>query len=232
MKPERFTYRLLAAAACAVLPLLSGCIPVIAYDTLSPRFTGRVIDRQGRPIADLPVTFRRYGRERRGITDAAGRFTISKIRHWFYLIVIFPGEIPQSPQSIYSPYHYDDKCYLSVFSPYGSNYELLDLEFFLAPFYSWMRNLPNMSQQQYLEVFPKTLFAESDFILLWSQPSETSDEYNQDKLIFLISDKIYPKNSLMKLAKKNWHGTILIPFGGDLLLELSLDEWGDFFTSE
>ena len=245
MKPERFTYRLLAAAACAVLPLLSGCFPLIAYDTLSPKFTGRVIDRQGRPIADLPVTFYRYDRERHGITDAAGKFTISGTRHWFYFFALFPGPLPPSPSSIYGAHLYlDHDCHLSVFSPYGSNYELLDLEFFRSPLHSW--NRPNAlwrqsseesdKDQTYLDALPETLFDESDFMLFaqeWrSQPSKAFDEYNQDKLTFLISDKICHKFSSMELAKKNWHGTILIPFGGDLLLELSLDEWGDFFTWE
>ena len=232
MKPERFTYHLLAAAACAVLPLLSGCIPVIAYDTLSPKFTGRVIDRQGRPIADLPVTFRRYDRERHDVTDAAGRFTIPKIRHWFYLIAIFPEEIPPSPKSIYSPYRYDDDCYLSVFSPYGSNSELLDLKFFRSPLFSIIKNLPRASQQQYFKDFPETLFDGSSFMLFDQKWQLQPRENNQDKLIFLISDKINHKFSSMELAKKNWHGVVLIPFGGNLLLELSLDEWRDFFTSE
>lgn len=79
------------------IELLSGCMPVVMYDTYAPEFSGTIRSAStGKPIEGVVVDIVSYGELKDGtISDSEGKFTVGPLRHWFYLIYLgSPGTWP------------------------------------------------------------------------------------------------------------------------------------------
>lgn len=80
-----------------IIELLSGCMPVVMYDTYAPEFSGTIrSSKTGKPIEGVSVNIVSYGvLTDNTVTDSEGKFTIGPLRHWFYLIYLgSPGTWP------------------------------------------------------------------------------------------------------------------------------------------
>jgi hypothetical protein len=80
-----------------IIATLPSCMIMPHYQTLTGKFSGRVVDVSDKPVSGVSVEYLYNSHRRLGktSTDAGGQFTLGPFRQWFYFVYIgSPGVCP------------------------------------------------------------------------------------------------------------------------------------------
>jgi hypothetical protein len=83
--------------AVILVSLISSCVIMPHYETLTAKVSGQVVDDKGQPVAGAKVEYLYNSHRLLGIskTDHSGTFKAGPFRQWFYLIYLgSPGVYP------------------------------------------------------------------------------------------------------------------------------------------
>jgi len=96
-----------------IIGLLSGCMPVVMYDTYAPKFSGTIRSAEtGKPIEGVSVDIVSYGvLTDETVSDSEGKFTVGPLRHWFYLVYL--GSPGTWPTPLWIEYYSEPRLLLS-----------------------------------------------------------------------------------------------------------------------